>query len=105
MDRGAWWATVHGVAKSQTQLSDFTFTRILTGTTYLCHHLYPPCFCHSTQATFSFLCSMNRPVTQVGNHSIIFTKPSSSTLRVITHLDALTLPSNSLQSITFFPFA
>ena len=23
---GAWWATVHGVAKSQTQLSDFTFT-------------------------------------------------------------------------------
>jgi len=25
-DRGAWWATVHGVAKSQTWLSDFTFT-------------------------------------------------------------------------------
>ena len=22
MDRGAWWATVHGVAKNQTQLSD-----------------------------------------------------------------------------------
>ena len=22
VDRGAWWATVHGVAKSQTQLSD-----------------------------------------------------------------------------------
>ena len=26
MDRGAWKATVHGVAKSQTQLSDFIFT-------------------------------------------------------------------------------
>ena len=26
MDRGAWWAAVHGVAKSRTQLSDFTFT-------------------------------------------------------------------------------
>ena len=26
MDRGAWQATVHGVAKSQTQLSNFTFT-------------------------------------------------------------------------------
>ena len=26
MDGGAWWATVHGVAKSRTQLSDFTFT-------------------------------------------------------------------------------
>ena len=25
-DGGAWWATVHGVAKSQTRLSDFTFT-------------------------------------------------------------------------------
>ena len=26
MDRGAWWAAVHSVAKSQTWLSDFTFT-------------------------------------------------------------------------------
>ena len=25
MDRGAWWATVHGVAKSQTRLRDLTF--------------------------------------------------------------------------------
>ena len=25
-DGGAWWAAVHGVAKSRTQLSDFTFT-------------------------------------------------------------------------------
>jgi len=23
MDQGAWWATVHGVAKSRTRLSDF----------------------------------------------------------------------------------
>ena len=26
MDGGTWWSTVHGVAKSRTQLSDFTFT-------------------------------------------------------------------------------
>ena len=26
MDRGAWWAAVHGVAKSRTWLRDFTFT-------------------------------------------------------------------------------
>ena len=26
MDGGAWWAAVHGVAKSLTQLSDFSFT-------------------------------------------------------------------------------
>ena len=25
MDRGAWWAAVHGVTQSQTRLSDFTF--------------------------------------------------------------------------------
>ena len=25
MDGGAWWAAVHGVAKSQIRLSDFTF--------------------------------------------------------------------------------
>ena len=32
MDGGAWWATVHGVAKSWTRLSDFTslhFTTVL----------------------------------------------------------------------------
>ena len=26
LDEGAWWATVHGIAKNLTQLSDFTFT-------------------------------------------------------------------------------
>ena len=26
MDGGAWWGAVHGVAKSRTRLSDFTFT-------------------------------------------------------------------------------
>ena len=27
LDGGAWWATVHGVTKSQTGLTDFTFTK------------------------------------------------------------------------------
>ena len=26
MDGGAWWVAVHGVTRSRTQLSDFTFT-------------------------------------------------------------------------------
>ena len=26
MDRGAWWAAVHGVSKSQKRLSNFSFT-------------------------------------------------------------------------------
>ena len=25
-ERGSWWAAVHGVARSRTRLSDFTFT-------------------------------------------------------------------------------
>ena len=29
MDGGAWWAAVHGVAKSRTQPSDFTFTLLV----------------------------------------------------------------------------
>ena len=36
MDGRAWWTAVHGVAKSLTRLSDFTFTlpteRIIKGT-------------------------------------------------------------------------
>ena len=32
MDRGAWWATVHEVVKSQTRLSDFTHTHTHTHT-------------------------------------------------------------------------
>ena len=34
IDGGAWQATVHGVAKSQTRLSDFTFN------TTLCYKMY-----------------------------------------------------------------
>ena len=30
MDGGAWWATVHGVAKSRTRLSYFTFFHFLS---------------------------------------------------------------------------
>ena len=32
MDGGAWWAAVHGVAKSRTRLSDFTFTFTFSST-------------------------------------------------------------------------
>ena len=34
MDGGAWWATVHGVAKSWARLSDFTF---FLSTTFALH--------------------------------------------------------------------
>ena len=41
MDGGAWWAAVHGVAKSQTRLSDLTFT-------FHCHALEKEMATHSS---------------------------------------------------------
>ena len=41
MDRGAWWAAVHGVAQSRTRLSDFTFT-------FHCHALEKEMAAHSS---------------------------------------------------------
>ena len=41
MDGGAWWAAVHGVAKGQTRLSDFTFT-------FHCHALEKEMATHSS---------------------------------------------------------
>ena len=35
MDRGAWWATVHGVAESRTRLSDFTSLHFTSSSTNL----------------------------------------------------------------------
>ena len=35
MDRGAWQATVHGITKSQTQLSDFHFHQLKNAKTIL----------------------------------------------------------------------
>ena len=46
MDRGAWWATVHGVTKSRTQLSDFTFTLILKLDLHCCSQ--EPCTMEGT---------------------------------------------------------
>ena len=37
MDRGAWQATVHGVTKSQTRLSDFTFFLVSGGKESACN--------------------------------------------------------------------
>ena len=45
MDGGAWWAAVHGVAKSRTRLNDFTFTfhfHVLDGTPLQCSCLENP---------------------------------------------------------------
>ena len=46
MDGGAFWATVHGVTKSRTRLSDFT-TSVIVVTLNVTHSLLcPPCQIH-----------------------------------------------------------
>ena len=41
MEREAWWATVHGVTKSQTRLSDFTHSHMYVINTYTYAHTQP----------------------------------------------------------------
>ena len=48
MDGGAWWATVHGVATSRTQLSDFTFTFTFTIQRY---YIITGCILHAMHFT------------------------------------------------------
>ena len=40
MDRGAWWPTVHGVAKNQTQLSTHTIYVCMYICVYVCVYIY-----------------------------------------------------------------
>ena len=42
MDRGAWWATVHGVAKNRTRLSDFHFITLPYPTVRNIFYIYDP---------------------------------------------------------------
>ena len=44
MDGGAWWATVQGVAKSQTQMSNFTLCLLFEK--WVVHSLYSLNFCY-----------------------------------------------------------
>ena len=61
MDGGAWWATVHGVAKSWTRLSDFTHSLIHSHIVYYAVLIWgPPWFFIKSNVytiinTFSFL--------------------------------------------------
>ena len=46
MDGGAFWATVHGVTKSRTRLSDFTTSMIVVTLNVTHSLLCPPCQIH-----------------------------------------------------------
>ena len=55
MDRGAWQATVHGVAKSQTRLSNFTFTLYILDINALSDTLFANIFSHLVGYLFVLL--------------------------------------------------
>ena len=57
MDRGAWRATVHGVAKNQTRLSDSTFTFTTISDIYHVFGIY--CVPGIRLCAFSYLISEN----------------------------------------------
>ena len=64
MGGGAWWAAVHGVAKSRTQLSDFTFT-------FHFHALEKEMATHSSVLAWSIL-GMGEPggLPSMGSHRV-----------------------------------
>ena len=70
MDRGAWWAAVHGVAKSRTRLSDFPFTFHL-------HALEKEMATHSSTDRPSLIFELLKPKNQEYSH---FGNKNNSTL-------------------------
>ena len=68
MDGGAWWAAVHGVAKSRTRLSDFTFT-------FHFHTLEKEMATHSSVLVWR-IPGMGEPggLTSVGSHRVDMTE-------------------------------
>ena len=64
MGGGAWWAAVHGVAKSRTRLSDFTFT-------FHCHALEKEMATHSSVLAWKFP-GMGEPggLPSIGSHRV-----------------------------------
>ena len=81
MDRGAWWATVHGVAKSQTRLSDYVQQRL--GTVLSLSHLILefiltascPSQCFTPPISFVVLSPVQRSMSSTLRGSNIFLSP------------------------------
>ena len=59
MDGGAWWAAVHGVAKSRTRLSDFTSLHFI----YIYIHTHTHTYIYMDWASRVVLVVKNRPAT------------------------------------------
>ena len=71
VDRGAWQATVHEVAKCQTQLSDFHFHSTVMSLCLSTHFIYPFVF----QKTVDCMTTMSVPSTLVKCLYLFFDLP------------------------------
>ena len=106
MDRGAWWAAVHGVARSRTRLSDFPFT-------FHFHEL------EKEMATHSSVLGMGEPggLPSMGSHRVdwsdlaargFFSSSSLSAIKVVSsaYLRLLIfLPAILIQHKYFYPYS
>ena len=95
MDSGSWWATVHGVAKSQTRLSDWALHKAQTGIIFLFIYFhwrlitlqYCSGFCHtSTWISHGCTCVPHpEPSSHLPPHPIPQGCPSAPALSTLTN--------------------
>ena len=85
MDRGAWWAAVHGVAKSRTRLSDFTLT-------FHFHALEKEMATHSSVLAWR-IPGMREPggLLSMGSHRVRHDRSDLAAAAAAAHLSFLTL--------------
>ena len=90
MDRGAWWATVHGVTKSHTRLSDFTQEFLLDQM-------------RISNLRMSFVSNLNEIVKLHSNIiNIVFTEESESGLWLYLLVDKLQDDILAVQSLNSY---
>ena len=79
MDRGAWWATAHGVTKSQTQLSDLACT-------------------HGEYVNMMDPCSLFKDFCGVPADSPLYIYPASFGWHALQWTHGIGLPSEAVQN-------
>ena len=95
MDRGAWWAAVHGVTKSRTRLRDYTYLRSAETTNRLKVRVLGRMACDPTLLVFTRLRQCSLVLWLEGNYiqQIAMEAPASLKVRVQgNHYDAMSQP-------------
>ena len=79
MDRGAWWAAAHGVAKSRTQLNNFTFT-------FHFHALEKEMATHSSVLAWRILGQMSLVGCRLWGHTELDTSEMTADIPIYMHI-------------------